>query len=171
MGPRTKRFCAAVFSDLERHSSAWTLLPQEDAVALIGAYRQTAETLASRFGPRHLNFTGDGHLFPFDSADVAVQFGLSLITAWDQIDWHGTSDRLRLRLGCHFGECALLENGSSWIGRAIGLAKRVESTAAGGTLFVTETVLELPDLPLYSYASAGRFALKGDHLAERPLSS
>lgn len=169
MEPGIKQICAAVFSDLERHSTAWAALPKEDAVALISAYRQTAEMLASRFGARHLNFTGDGHLFLFDSTDVAVQFGLALIDTWERAAEHDTRVNLRLRLGCHFGECAPLQNSSAWIGRAIGLAKRVESTATPGALFITETALELLDLPLYVYEPAGRFSLKGDHLAERVL--
>jgi len=164
-----RRFCAAVFSDLERHSAAWMALPKERAVALIDTYRRTAETLAARFGTYHQNFTGDGHLFLFDSADVATQFGLSLIEAWQQFDASGTESRLGLRLGCHYGECAPLERGTSWIGRAIGIAKRVESNATPGTLLVTETFLELLDLPIYVYETAGRFTLKGDHLTERCL--
>ena len=168
MGLGKRHFCAVVFSDLERHSTAWTALPGEEAVVLIDTYRQTAETLSGRFGARHQNFTGDGHLFLFDSTDVAVQFGLSLIDAWDRLNGCDANS-LRLRIGCHFGECAPLQDESAWIGRAIGLAKRVESIAAAGTLFVTESALESLDIPLYGYESAGRFSLKGDHLAERGL--
>ena len=164
-----KRLYAAIFTDLERHSAAWVALSKDRAVALVDAYRQTAEAEAARFGAQHQNFTGDGHLFLFESADVATQFGLSLIEAWDRGAPLHASGRPQLRLGCHYGECTPLERGTSWIGRAIGLAKRVESSAAPGTLLVTETVLELLDLPVYFYEPAGRFALKGDHLAERSL--
>ena len=162
------RYHAAVFTDMERHSAAWTALPTDRAVALIDAYRQVAEKNAARFGAFHQNFTGDGHMFLFGSADVAIQFSLSLIEAWDQATASAES-RLRLRLGCHYGECTPLNDGASWIGRAIGLAKRVETAAEPGSLFVTETVLELLDLPVYTYELAGRFNLKGDHLPERSL--
>jgi class 3 adenylate cyclase len=168
MGLGKRHFCAVVFSDLERHSTAWTALPKEEAVVLIDTYRQTAETLSGRFGALHQNFTGAVHLFLFDSTDVAVQFGLSLIDAWDRLNGCDANS-LRLRIGCHFGECAPLQDESAWIGRAIGLAKRVESIAAAGTLFVTESALESLDIPLYGYESAGRFSLKGDYLAERAL--
>ncbi len=163
----TKRLCAVVFSDLERHSSAWSALPSEKAVALIDTYRQTAETLSGRFGARHQNFTGDGHLFLFDSADVAVQFGLSLAEAWERSSERDARS-VHLRPGCHFGECVPLRDGS-WIGRAIGVGKRVESMAAVGTLLVTESVLELLDLPIYAYELAGRFSLRGDFLGDRAL--
>jgi Tfp pilus assembly protein PilF/class 3 adenylate cyclase len=162
------RYRAAVFTDLERHSNAWTALPTERAVAIIDTYRQVAEENATRFGASHQNFTGDGHLFLFNTADLAVQFALSLIDAWQ----HATAsfdDPLRLRVGCHYGECTPLEQGASWIGRAIGLAKRVEGAAEPGSLYITETVLELLDIPIYKYEFAGRFNLKGDHLAERGL--
>ena len=163
------RYRAAVFTDLERHSEAWSALPTERAVALIDAYRRVAETNAARFGAIHQNFTGDGHLFLFNSADLGVQFALCLIEAWDQATASVADVRLRLRLGCHYGECTPIDEGGSWIGRAIGLAKRVETTAEPGALFVTETVLELLDIPIYSYELAGRFNLKGDHLADRSL--
>jgi len=164
-----KQFYAAVFSDLERHSDAWNALPAQRTVALVDAYRQTAEDQAARFGAAHQNFTGDGHLFLFPSADVAIQFALSLIDAWDGLRTAEPDNDLRLRLGCHYGECTPLEQGASWIGRAIGLAKRVESAAEAGSLFITESVLELLDLALYAYETAGRFTLKGDHLSERIL--
>jgi tetratricopeptide (TPR) repeat protein len=164
-----RRFYAAVFSDLERHSAAWTSLPKERAIALIDRYRSLAEALAGRFGASHQNFSGDGHLFLFQSSDVAVQFALALSASWDQVNSGGEKLRLPLRLGCHFGECASLHDGASWIGRAIGLAKRIESAASGGALLVTETVLEMLDLPLYAFEPAGCFALKGDYLADRAL--
>ena len=40
-----------------------------------------------------------------------------------------------LRIGCHFGECLQLDDGSAWVGRAIILAKRVEDKAEPGCLY------------------------------------
>lgn len=159
-----RAYFAAVFSDLERHSQAWTALPTETAVELISEYRRVAETLAGKYGAAHQNFTGDGHLFLFEAADVGVQFGLAVVRSWERV-----STRLALRVGCHFGEVTPLSEGDSWVGRAIGLAKRIESLAPPNGVLVSESVLEMLDLALYSYEEAGRHALKSDYLKERAL--
>lgn len=169
LSPMTAYF-TAVFSDLERHSEAWTSLPREAAVERISGYRSLAETLASQYGAAHQNFTGDGHLFLFEAVDVAVQFSLALVVSWNKSPQPG-SDRSRsgLRIGCHFGDAAPLANGVSWVGRAIVLAKRIESLALPNAVLISESVLEMLDLALYSYEEAGRHALKGDHLKDRAL--
>ena len=165
-------YFAAVFSDLERHSLVWNRIPRDRTVAVIGEYRYVAESRASQYGCLHLNFTGDGHLFLYENADSAVQFSLGLIESWKKSTHSAAAvdglPHIPLRLGCHFGECTKLD-GDAWIGRAINLAKRVEDAAESDTLFVTENILELVDLPLYAYQEAGRHELKGDHLPRRTL--
>jgi tetratricopeptide (TPR) repeat protein len=167
------QYLAAVFTDLEKHSLAWAKTPRDNMVALIAEYRYLAESLASQFGNSHQNFTGDGHLFLFETADAAIQFGLKLIGAWTQANRNlpGLEDmpHMPLRLGCHFGECTQLADSDDWIGRAINMAKRVEDAAEPDTLYVTDIVLELVDVPLYQLQEAGSHALKGDHLPRRTL--
>ena len=167
------KYFAAVFSDLEQHSLAWNRMPRDQMVAIVAEYRYLAESLAGQYGSFHRNFTGDGHLFLFEHADAAVQFSIKLIDKWQA---GGTAipamrdiSHLPLRLGCHFGECSRLEGEEAWIGRAINLAKRVEDAAEPDSLYVTESVLELVDLPLYQFDEVGRHALKGDHLPQRAL--
>jgi tetratricopeptide (TPR) repeat protein len=164
------RYLAAVFTDLEQHSAVWGQASREHVVAAIAEYRYLAESLASEFGAVHRHFTGDGHLVLFDSADAAVRFGLNVIRAWTSTSArHASVPHMALRVGCHFGECMAIENGRDWVGRAIVLAKRVEGVAASDRLFITESVLELLDLPVYRYEEAGTHSLKGDHLASRSL--
>ena len=166
-------YFAAVFSDLEGHSLVWSRTPRDKMVAIIAEYRYLAESLASQYGSLHRNFTGDGHLVLFESADAAVQFSLKLIDAWsrsrESIPALKGLPHMPLRLGCHFGECDRLEGGEAWIGRGINLAKRVEGAAKPDTLYVTENVLELVDLPSYDFEEAGSHELKGDHLRQRVL--
>lgn len=161
-----------VFADLERHSEAWRRLPRERMLALLGEYRSLAERVASQYGSVHRNFTGDGHLFLFESPDAGVRFGLQLVQLWrrEAGEILETDDDLRipLRIGCHYGECVRLE-AEAWVGRGIVLTKRVEGAAGPDTLLVTENVLDLIDLPLYRVEVAGSHALEGDHLGERRL--
>ncbi|MCH8066555.1 MAG: tetratricopeptide repeat protein [Chloroflexi bacterium] len=159
-------YLAAVFCDLERQSEAWAQTPRKHMVGVIAEYRYLAESIASQYGTIHLNFTGDGHLFLFENADASVQFGLKLIDSWKNRG--RTHSHIPLRVGCHFGECSRLE-GEAWVGRAINLAKRVESAAEPDSVYLTESLIELLDLPVYEIQEVGRHPLKGDHLPERAL--
>ena len=166
-------YFAVVFTDLVRHSLAWGRVPRTAMATIIAEYRYLAQSIASQYGRRHENFTGDGHLFLFDSADVAAHFGLKLIAYWKQrrrsvLAVHNAQD-LPIRVGCHFGECSQLADADVWLGRAITVAKRVESTAEPDSFFVTQTVLELIDLPFYDFHQVGLYELKGDFLRDRPL--
>ncbi|MEX2210430.1 MAG: tetratricopeptide repeat protein [Gaiellaceae bacterium] len=167
------RYVAVVFSDLERHTDEWNRVPRDRMVATIAEYRYLAESLAGEYGCLYREWAGDGHMFLFESADTAVQFSLRLLDAWprsaSQIEALQGLPQLPLRLGGHFGECTQLGDGEGWIGRGNALAKRVESLAEPETLYVTQSVLDLLDLPLYGFESAGTHALKGDYVAERPL--
>ncbi len=165
-------YFAAVFTDLVRHSSVWNRVPRESVTGTIAEYRYLSQMLASQYGRRHENFTGDGHLYLFESADVAVQFSLKLIAYWKQRRRHFTREEahdLPIRIGCHFGECSRMHDGDAWIGRALNIAKRVESCAEPDTLFVTQTVLDLIDLPIYLFREEKVFELKGDYLPSRRL--
>lgn len=166
-------YAAVVFADLEQHSTAWTRAPRERMVARIAEYRHLAESMASRYGSLYIEWAGDGHMFLFENADMAVRFGLALGERWAAISATSSGPRnlpaMALRLGCHFGECTPISGNRGWIGQANAVAKRVESAADPGSLFVTETLLDLLDLPLYEYVLVVRQPLKGDHVAERAL--
>ncbi|MBY5336434.1 tetratricopeptide repeat protein [Rhizobium leguminosarum] len=165
-------YFAAVFTDLVRHSAAWNRVSRDSVTTTIAEYRYLSQTLASQYGRRHENFTGDGHLYLFESADVAVHFSLKLIAYWKQRRRHLMSDPahdLPIRVGCHFGECSRMYDDDAWIGRALNIAKRVESCAEPDTLLVTQTVLDLIDLPVYLFQEVDVFELKGDYLPRRHL--
>jgi Flp pilus assembly protein TadD/class 3 adenylate cyclase len=165
-------YFAAVFTDLVRHSAVWNRVSRDSFTTTIAEYRYLSQTLASQYGRRHENFTGDGHLYLFESADVAVHFSLKLIAYWKQRRRHLMSDPahdLPIRVGCHFGECSRMHDDDAWIGRALNIAKRVESCAEPDTLMVTQTVLDLIDLPVYLFQEVDVFELKGDYLPRRHL--
>lgn len=168
-----ERYVAILFSDLERHSLEWSRIPRERMVAIIAEYRYMAESLAGQYGCLYQEWTGDGHMFHFDSADAAAQFGLKLIDGWtigsESLPSLSAYPQLPLRLGCHFGQCTKLEDSDAWIGRGNGVAKRVEGRAEPNTLFVTESVLDLLDVPLYEYEDRGAHTLKGDVVEARNL--
>lgn len=167
------KYLTVAFADLERHSQAWARVPREQMVAAIAEYRYLAESLAGQYGCHYLEWAGDGHMFMFENADSAVRFGLQLVEHWRRARGEAPAlaraPDLPVRFGCHFGECTPVGDGDGWIGRGNAIAKRVESEAEPDSVFVSEAVLDLIDLPLYDYEPAGARPLKGDHLAERVL--
>lgn len=166
-------YFAAIFTDLVRQSVVWNKVPRDTVANIIAEHRYLSQSLASQYGRRHENFTGDGHLYLFESADAAVHFALKLIAYWKQrrrsLVGSQFGQDLPIRVGCHFGECSRMADDDAWIGRAINIAKRVESNAEPDTLFVTQTILELIDLPIYEFTEVGLHELKGDFLPQRLL--
>lgn len=171
--PRVTRYLAILFADLEEHSRQWQQVPRSRMVTLVAEYRYLAERLAGLYGAVYREWAGDGHMFLFDSADTAAQFGLRLASSWRRTTEQSPAlaglPHVPLRLGCHFGECTQIPGGDGWIGRANGIAKRVEAEAQPDALCVTETILDLLDLPLYEYERIGSRSLKGDQIRERIL--
>lgn len=167
------RHLAVLFTDLERHTDAWLRVPRDRMVGAIAEYRYVAESLAGQYGCIHREWAGDGHMFLFENPDAAAQFGLKLIESWRDAREHLPSLRevpeLPLRLGAHFGECTRLEGEEAWVGRGNAVAKRVESVAEPNTLYVTSSLLDLIDLPLYSFSEVGEHELRGDFLPRRAL--
>ena len=129
------RYAAVLFADLVDHSREWQRLPRARMEDLIAEYRYVAEGLAGMYGSLYREWAGDGHMFLFEDADTAAQFGLRLIESWR----HGREERgplaglphIPLRVGCHFGMCSPMST-KGWIGRANAIAKRVESEADPG---------------------------------------
>ncbi|WP_246763684.1 hypothetical protein [Rhizobium bangladeshense] len=67
-------YFAAVFTDLVRHTARWNTVSRDTITSAIAEYRYLSRTLASKYGRRHEKFTGDGHLYLLESADVVVHF-------------------------------------------------------------------------------------------------
>ena len=134
-----------------------------------------AESLAAQYGCTHQEFTSDGHLFLFESADVAVQFCCRLLEVRRKetapvVPLEDSTD-LPLRMSCHFGECFRLAEGQPWIGRGIQLSKSIAKESGQDNLLITESVLDLIDLSLYRIDAGNLHALDGDHLPNRRLFS
>lgn len=166
-------YLVAVFSDLVKSSEFWKRIPREPMAALMGEYKHLAEKVASDFGYLHLEWTGDGHFFLFQDADGAVRFGLRLVAQWrkgfDELPALQGHDPLALRVGVHFGDETELDEGGAWVGRCGNLAKRIEGKAAPDSVYVSEGLLDLIDLPLYTFDPIGTRNLKGDHVKRRAL--
>lgn len=167
---------AMVYCELEQHSGGWNRIPRDKIVTIMAEYKYLADSIASRYGSVHQNFSSDGQLFLFEDADAAVQFSFKLIDTWkDKREAVATIDipsRIRLQLGsqlgCHFGESIQLEGDETWVVRS-DLAKRVADEAAPDSVYVTGTVLDVIDPALYEFEEAGSCAIEGDYVSRRNL--
>lgn len=90
--------------------------------------------LVQQYGGREVKRTGDGVLATFDGPARAIRCA-STLTEW------AASSGLPIRAGLHAGEVELV--GDDIGGIAVHLAKRVESAAAPGTVYVSQTVRDL----------------------------
>lgn len=155
---------------LDGLAQAWSSIPRDRVLAAVGEFRHLAESIGDRYGAYRSEFTDDGHKLLFQEPETAVRFGLALLQAWArERDRRWRLQRpLTLRLGCHFGECILLETGG-WLGRSASLARAIMGVATPDSLLATESVIELLDAPLYRFQTAGEVELEGDHLPRRTL--
>jgi len=167
------RYLAVLFSDLERHTEVWHRVPRDQMVGLVAEYRYLAESLAGSYGCVYREWAGDGHMFLFESVDAAVRFGLKLVEGWsiasESLPALASLPHIPLRVGCHFGECTQLDGDEAWIGRGNAIAKRVEGEAEPDSVYVTATVLDLLDVPVYDVQEVGALTLKGDYASARTL--
>ncbi len=145
----------------------------QDVAATVSEYKYLAEHLAGQYGALCRTFISRGHYFVFDDPDAAIEFGLSLIQAWSEDQKGGPNGHSvpssPVRIGCHFGECIQLEDGSSWIGRAIDFAEQLANNAAAQTLFVTGNIFDTISMDRHRLREAGSYTFADDRLPTRDL--
>lgn len=166
-------YYAIVFCTLRLDERLWSEVPSNQVASVVSEYKYLAELFAERYGSVHRSFSADGYLFLFEYADAAVQFALRLANSWSGSP-EGFPDAkgppvVPLGIGCHFGECHQLHGDDAWIGRGIGLAKRAAESSEKTALLVTESVLDIIDLPSYGFTPGPVLAVDGDHMPSRRL--
>jgi class 3 adenylate cyclase len=112
----------------------------------------TTERLVRQFGGRLVKGTGDGVLATFDGPARAVRCAAALVE-------RATAIGLPIRAGLHAGEVELV--GDDIAGIAVHLAKRVETAAAPGSVYVSRTVRDLVAGSGIAFADRGPHELKG----------
>ncbi len=157
---------AIVAARIDRRALQEARVPRDRILLLSGRLQDMTASIADRYGSASQQPIADGSIAIFENADAAVQFGLRLVTSWKELD---RGSGVRLRVACHFGDCAQLADGGAWHGQAIDLTSRISDLAEPDTVFVSETVLDLVDTPLYDYEPAGEFSIEDDRDRGRKL--
>jgi class 3 adenylate cyclase len=110
------------------------------------------DRLVHQFGGRLVKGTGDGVLATFDGPARGVRCAAALVA-------RATALGLPIRAGLHTGEVELVTDDIAGI--AVHLAKRVESAAAPGAVYVSRTVRDLVVGSGIEFADRGTHELKG----------
>jgi class 3 adenylate cyclase len=119
------------------------LLDQHDAVT---------RTSVGRRGGTVVKSTGDGVLAVFASVADAVQAGLDLVAAVDDVG-------LAIRVGIHAGDVD--RRGNDLSGIAVHVAARVNAAAVSGEVLVSEAVRLLASGARFEFVDRGEHTLKG----------
>lgn len=141
-----------LFTDVVDSTATAASLGDREWRHRLGQLQEQTDRLIRQFGGRWVNTTGDGVLATFDGPARAIR------CAW-AIAERAASSGLPIRAGLHTGEVELV--GDDITGIAVHLAKRVESAAASGTVYVSQTVRDLIVGSPIVVAPRGSHELKG----------
>ena len=115
-------------------------------------HQTDAARLLQHYRGRLVRSTGDGLLATFDGPARAIRCARELV-------YRATRAGLAIRAGLHTGEIELM--GDDIGGIAVHLAKRVESSAGAGSVWVSQTVRDLVTGSGIEFADRGQHELKG----------
>lgn len=119
---------------------------------LVGQHESVVRRLLDRYAGRAIKTLGDGFLVTFEGPANAIRCGCAVVDAVRAIG-------LDVRVGIHTGEVAFDRDDIAGI--TVNIAKRVESEARRGTVFVTRTVRDLLAGSSFEFLDEGAVLLKG----------
>jgi adenylate cyclase len=130
-----------LFCDLVGFTALTDAEGDERAAAVAAALQLRVHDVASDHGAEVVKAMGDAAMVRCEDPDAAIRFALRLV---DEVD----SDPVLppVRVGVHSGSA--VGHDGDWYGRAVNVASRLCSVAAGGEVLVSESTLaaasELP---------------------------
>ena len=124
-----------LFADLVGYTALADAEGDDRAATVAIEFQRRARGLAERLGAEEVKGLGDAVMLRCGEAHSAVQLGLILV---EEVD---SDDRLPpVRVGIHSGPAVPHEG--DWFGRAVNVASRLCSAAAGGEVLVSEATLK-----------------------------
>lgn len=141
-----------LFTDVVDSTATAATLGDREWTHRLGALQGQTDRLIRQFGGRRVKTTGDGVLATFDGPARGIRCARAIAD-------RARAAGLPIRAGLHAGEVELV--GDDIAGIAVHLAKRVESAAAPGSVYVSQTVRDLIAGSSISLAERGTHELKG----------
>ncbi|MGE5597073.1 MAG: adenylate/guanylate cyclase domain-containing protein [Hyphomicrobiales bacterium] len=172
-----RRQLTVMFCDLVGSTSISERLDPEEMREVLTEYQAVAHDVISRFGGRIAHYMGDGLLVYFgypraygDDARRAVQTGLSLVTAVQQLDARLRSERgldVAVRIGIHTGIAVIGTMGRGEarqlvdvVGETPNVASRLQMMAEGGSILISESTHRIVE-EFFECESLGPQRLRG----------
>lgn len=146
----TYRLAAIVSLDLAGYSAA-SEANEDAAIAAVGALRDRVSQASTTFPGRVFHRAGDGFMLEFSGVRTAAGFSLALLK-----DYQGDAAGRGIRLGLHFGEVQVGDDGDL-LGHAVNVAARLQALARLNTLLAShEAASQLLANPQVAVVRAGR---------------
>ena len=152
-GPEPDRVLATIlFTDIAGSTDRLSKMGDARWRQVLDVHDQVVRQQLARFGGQEINTTGDGFVAAFDGPARAIRCGLAMI--------HDLEQRgVRIRAGCHTGECE--RRGNDLAGLAVHIAARIAALAGPTQLLVSSTVGDLVLGSGIEFSDAGQHDLKG----------
>ena len=141
-----------LFTDIVSSTERLAAMGDANWRVAIQRHQSEAERLLLQYRGKAVRSTGDGVLATFDGPARAIRCAQELVERAGRME-------LPIRAGIHTGEIELLADDVAGI--AVHLAKRVESTAASGRVWVSQTVRDLVTGSGIEFEDRGVHQLKG----------
>jgi class 3 adenylate cyclase len=141
-----------LFSDIVGSTARAAELGDQRWRELLEDHDRMVARQVHRFGGRLVKGTGDGALAVFDGPGRAIDAGLAMRDAAQQLG-------LQVRVGVHAGE--LERRGDDVSGIAVHIAARVQALASPDEVCVSRTVADLVAGSGFAFRDRGRHELKG----------
>ena len=141
-----------LFTDVVDSTATAASLGDREWRHRLGQLQDQTDRLIRQFGGRRVKTTGDGVLATFDGPARGIRCARAVAD-------RAASSGLPIRAGLHAGEVEIV--GDDVAGIAVHLAKRVESSAAPGTVYVSQTMRDLIAGSSIELADRGMHELKG----------
>jgi len=150
--PAERVLVAILFTDVVGSTEQASAMGDARWARLLDRHDAVTRSCVGRRGGTVVKSTGDGVLAVFASVADAVQAGIDLVAAVDEIG-------LAIRVGIHAGDVD--RRGDDLSGIAVHIAARVNAAAETGEVLVSETVRLLVSGSQFDFVERGEHTLKG----------
>jgi len=138
---------AIVFSDLQASTALYERVGDLRALRLVRDHFDLLQGVVARHRGAIVKTIGDAVMAAFGEPERALAAAAGMSRAVGRINADGES--LVLKIGLHAGSCIAIQTNHQidYFGRAVNVAARVQSVAAGGEIVVTDTIWDMPAIP------------------------
>jgi class 3 adenylate cyclase len=149
IGPRGLQIknLAVVFSDLQASTALYERVGDLRALRLVRDHFDLLQEVVGRHRGAIVKTIGDAVMAAFGEPERALAAAAGMSRAVGRINADGES--LVLKIGINAGSCIAIQTNHQidYFGRAVNVAARVQSVAAGGEIVVTDTIWNMPAIP------------------------